>query len=340
MRGDLVVYGVGPHQLADQLPARTGRADAPDSNAVADLGLDFPQAAVHHLDGPALGPGVDLFHHVPVFVEHHEVGTHRTDVDPQIDLHRIALIVDDPGPDLVSQEGHVLQGERLTHLNLVRFTFPVFHQSLDIRGPRGAGSIALGQGRADGRHPRVVLRHDQFVFRHIEHFAQDRDHARVAGHSADEEGRLADLFALHHTALEIARNGFAQPFQYFGRSVPLLLGVNHIGLGEHGAAAGDLGAPLSFRHHPADLLYRELQPQGLLIEEGPGPGGAVPALLVVGDPDLAGLAIPLEGDVLRVLAPDLEHRAHLRVERSHPARDRPELVFVIDAESFAHEFAT
>ena len=84
MRRDLVVDGVGPYQLADELPAGAGGRHAEYLQAFAHLVPDVGKALVHDFDRTAVGLDVDLLDHLAVLVEDHEVGGHRADVHAQV----------------------------------------------------------------------------------------------------------------------------------------------------------------------------------------------------------------------------------------------------------------
>src|SRR5512143_1376713 len=73
VRGDLVVHRVRADQLADQLAPRAGRPDAADPDLAGEIPLDLAQALADRLDGPRLGPEIDLLEDVAVGVEHGEV---------------------------------------------------------------------------------------------------------------------------------------------------------------------------------------------------------------------------------------------------------------------------
>ena len=70
----------------------------------------------------------------------------------------------------------------------------------------------------------------------------------------------------------------------------------------------------------ADLFDRILHPQRLLVEKRPGAGGAFAGTVVIDD------VRAFQPNVLGAFAADLEHRAHLRVERADGARDGLEFV--------------
>ena len=74
-------------------------------------------------------------------------------------------------------------------------------------------------------------------------------------------------------------------------------------------------------HHFAHFFHRILHAQRLLVEKRPG---ARPRIRRSGRNRLMSRRPP--ADVLRALAANLEHRADLRVERAHRARDGLELV--------------
>ena len=107
-------------------------------------------------------------------------------------------------------------------------------------------------------------------------------------------------------ALEVADHRVAQTAQHLGRLVALLLGVDHVALGEDAAAPGDAGRLAGVEHDVADVLDVVVQAARLLVHERPGAGGAVAVGLVVGDADPAQRRVGLQADVLGGLAAHLE----------------------------------
>ena len=83
--------------------------------------------------------------------------------------------------------------------------------------------------------------------------------------------------------LKLRMTASHRPSQHLGRLVALLLGVDHVALGEHAAAAGDAGGLAGGEHDVADVLDVVEQAAGLLVHERAGAGGAVAVGLVVGD---------------------------------------------------------
>ena len=112
----------------------------------------------------------------------------------------------------------------------------------------------------------------------------------VGGHAADEGHRRLDDLALGDGALEVAHHGVAEAAQHLGRLVALLLGVDHVALGEDAAAAGDAGRLAGAEHDVAHVLDVVEQAAGLLVHERAGAGGAVAVGLVVGDAGAADVA--------------------------------------------------
>ena len=152
------------------------------------------------------------------------------------------------------------------------------------------------------------------------------DGALVGGHAADEGDRRLDELALGDRALVVADDGVAEALEHLGRLVALLLRVDHVGLGEHAAAAGDAGGLAGAEHDVADVFDLVEQPAGLLVHERAGAGGAVAVRLIVGDADAARVAIGLEPDELARLAAHLEHGHDVGMKGAETAGDRLELV--------------
>ena len=90
--GDLVGDDVGARELADELAARAGGADAEQVDAVADLVADLGEPGVDDLDGPRVGLDVDLLDHGAGRVDDDEVGGHRADVDAHVGVDPVVAL--------------------------------------------------------------------------------------------------------------------------------------------------------------------------------------------------------------------------------------------------------
>ena len=278
------------------------------SQPAAPQPLDFGQALLHGLDGPAGGAQVDIVDHRAEFVDRHHVGGNRADIEPEIGRDGLAVGRRHVHAHAVAQLHHVLRGERVRVLH--RLFGIVLAQAVDLQDGALARLLGFQNGRADGAAPGVLLGHEQVVLGQREGLAQRAGDAGVLRDRADQRHRRLDRPALHDGALEIARHRVAQAAQNLGRRVALLLRVDHVALGEHRAAAGDARA----RNWPsqttvAHFLHRVLHAQRLLVEERPGAGRAFAGAVVIHD------AAAVQADVLGAFAADFEHRAHLRVER-------------------------
>ncbi len=89
MGRDLVIDGVGPHQLPNQFTSAAGSTDAANIQPLAQLFLDLLQTGADHLDGPPLGTQVNLVQQPAFAVDHHQVGRDRADIDAEIGLDLI-----------------------------------------------------------------------------------------------------------------------------------------------------------------------------------------------------------------------------------------------------------
>ena len=202
----------------------------------------------------------------------------------------------------------------------------VLAQPVDLQDRPLARLFGLQDGGADGAAPGVLGGNDQVAFGQAECLAQRERHAAVLRHRSDERDGRLDRPALHDRTFEIARHGVAQPAQDLGGRVALLLGVDHVALGEHRAAAGDARRATGGGHQAADLFHAILHAQGLLVQKRPGAGGAFAGAVVVQD------AAVFQTYVLRTFAADFENRSHLGIEGADHAGDGLELVLEEEAE--------
>jgi len=183
----------------------------------------------------------------------------------------------------------------------------------------------------------VKLRHEEVALFEVERLSQGLHGAPVGGDPADKRDRRLHDLALGDRALEIAHHGVAEAAQDLGRLVPLLLGVNHVRLGEDAAAAGDACRLAGVEDDVADVLDVVEKAARLLVHEGPRAGGAVAVGLVVHDAGAARLVAGLQTDELGRLAAHLEDRLRLGVQCGDAARDGLELVLEARLERLADE---
>src|SRR5262245_3422381 len=94
-------------------------------------------------------------------------------------------------------------------------------------------------GGADGSAPGVMRRHEEGALLQTKRFAESSRYTGVPCHCADQSHRPDHRPAFDNAALEISRYGIAEAAQDLGRSIAFLLRVDHVALGEYGAASGD-----------------------------------------------------------------------------------------------------
>ncbi len=116
--------------------------------------------------------------------------------------------------------------------------------------------------------------------------------------------------------------------------------MNHVRLGEYGAASGDARGTTGFAGGGSDLFYGVAEAGRLLIDERAGTSGAVATGGVVDDAQVLRVAARFfEVNVLGGFAAHLEHGAHARIEDAHALGDGAEFVLEIDAEDLGDELA-
>ncbi len=183
----------------------------------------------------------------------------------------------------------------------------------------------------------MELRDEEIALVEVERLAQRLHGALVGGHAADEGDRRLDDLALGDRSLEVADDGVTEPAQYLGRLVALLLGVDHVALREHAAAAGDARRLAGIEHNVADVLDVVQQATRLLVHERARAGGAIAIGLVVDDAGAPALINGLETDELRGLAAHLEDRVRIGVQSGDAPGDGLELVLEPGVERLADE---
>ena len=325
-----------PDELADQLAARARGAGAQQVDAVADLVADLGQPRVDDFDGTRVGLRVDLLHHGAGAVDDHEVGAHRADVDAHVRVDPVAVLR--PRVRL----GHVAQQHDALHRKRLGDGEVGSREAAGVEGALGGrpGFVELGldERRADRSHREVGLGHEQVVALELEGLAHRLHGALVGRDAADERDRRLHELALGDRASEVADHGVAQPAQHLGRLIALLLGVDHVALGEHAAASGDAGGLAGAQDDVADILDVVEQAARLLVDEGARARGAVAVRLIVDDTGAAQIA-GLETDELGRLAAHLEHGDRVWMQHRDAARDGLELVLEPGLQSLADEAA-
>jgi len=163
----------------------------------------------------------------------------------------------------------------------------------------------------------------------------------IAGHPALEEDRGREALPLADDAAEVASEGLTEPGEDVGEGNALLLQVDHVGLGEDGAAAGHAGRVAGGEGQTGELpVDADAEALGLLVEERACARGAQRVHGEVAERHLAGGLVPLHREELGVLPADLDDRPRLGVEDAHRPRLGDELVVVNPADEARHRTTT
>ena len=334
MGGDLVGDGVGAHQLPDQLPTRAGGADSADANAVPQGLGDRPQSFPHHLDGAAVGPDIDLVQDVSPRIEHDQVGADRPDVDAKVRLHLRAGRGEARRADSIAQEQHVLQaqgpGRRAVAPVAVRTRRDGVAECegrVDRCSRRGAPAQ---KGGADGPVPGGGVGDEELAFVERVQFAQGLRDAGISREPAHERHGRHDGLAFADAAFEVASYRIAQSAENLGWGGPLLLGMDHVGLGEDRTAAGDAGRRGGRQGDAADVFHAITEPVCLLVHEGAGARRAVAVGFIVQDGRLPGDGIDGETQEAGGFTPHLEDGRDLRMQERYRGCDGLEVVDALD----------
>src|SRR4030067_3180661 len=87
---DLVADDIGPHQLANQIPPRSGRAHAENLEIWRDLLAYFTQSLLDHLDGTPGSHEVAARDDLAIFIYKDDIGRKRSDIYSEIARFYIA----------------------------------------------------------------------------------------------------------------------------------------------------------------------------------------------------------------------------------------------------------
>ncbi len=173
---------------------------------------------------------------------------------------------------------------------------------------RGSSRSVLNgkERRTDGAGGVEVVRHGHLVLLQLQHIAERPAHAEVRRDAAEEQERRGELLPLAYRGLEISRHGIAQTCHDVEIRRRDLLQMDHVALGEDAAPARHARRRFGLEGDVAELLDRQVQPAGLLVQEGPRARGAGRVHGKVLDLDAAGSFIARKGDQLGVLAAHLD----------------------------------
>ncbi len=327
MGGNFILDGVRPDELSDKLPPRARCADAADPDSLPELLPQIAQPLGDHLHRPSLRGNVDLLQEIPVHVEKGKIRAHGPHVDPEENLRP------------------AFEGRRLGHAVPQEYDVPCLE-----RRPGGKRHLALiggvcgGSKRCPlpfqrrvirGKHRRtgrgevsVSPRNHRVVGGETERVSDGSHHSLVGEQPPHERHPGNGILALVDAALEVAGDRLAQSFQDLLGRTPFLLGVDHVGLGEHRAPPRDPGCASRPSDHIPDLLHGQPHPVGLLVDERARPGGTVPVGVIVHDAQRASLAPRFETDDLRVFPSHFEDRPDIVVNRGHSPHQATEIVLV------------
>jgi hypothetical protein len=193
-----------------------------------------------------------------------QVGAHGADVNAEIGVQLLVSRHRDRA-HAVAQQQHPFHGERVTAgEGLLASVLPELVDAFE-------GALAqLGgfeNGRAQRSQPAVILGDEQVRLAELKGFAHGVAHTLVERHAADESDRWDYVPALDDRGLEIARDGVAQPAQDLVGGVALLLGVDHVGLGEDGAAPRNACGATGLAGSGTDFLDSIKKTRSLLVDK-------------------------------------------------------------------------
>ena len=269
--GDLVEIVVGVEGVGDELPARTGGADAVEGERKTLPGGELECSAeepLGRLDRGAFGPGVEAGRRTSLGIEEESLGRPRAHVDAE-GQGRL------PPP----VEGHLrpLEAPRLGDVGLRRRSRRDRPPALG--GCRLRADPVHGPGSRPGETGRPH-RHDELrIGRRGEPLSDDRFHSlsqrRHAGDPADHHEGGGGAAAPEEELLKTAGHTPTEAGGHRSAAVPRLEEVDEVGPGED-RAPGRHARPVARggRRESAERLQGEAEGRRLLLEEEPRPRGA------------------------------------------------------------------
>ncbi len=285
------------------------------------------------LDGAAGGHQVAPRQEVIVFIDDDDVGADGADVHADIGLDRPVR----RSRHGVRDDRIVVPDQRGQRDELVLAPGDIVPQALE--GIRRQRAAAGGQGGPHRPQHGEVLRDDQVGLGELEDLEDGAADAFVGGHPALEGHRPFEVAPADDLALEVAYHGEAEAGDDVVDGGAHLLEVDHVALGEDGAAAGDAGRVLGLQGDVAELLDGDAHARGLLVEEGAGAGGADAVEGEVGHPGRRLGGVLFQDDELGVLAADLEDGADLGMEAGGAGGLGGDLIDEGDAQQRGDELA-
>jgi len=336
MGGDFVVDRVGADENADQLAPRSRGADALDIDAFADVPLDFFQTLADHLDRSRTGSRIDFLQDIAVLVDGNEICADAADIDSEVGGNPVFPLGEFAGFRLLAEECDPVEDQFVGRWKL-RGDFLRLERA--VEGGRRGSITVRPDGCADGGKPVHGVRHDDFAAVEPEYLPHGLEHPRVHGNAADEEDGRDDLPAPRDRTLEVARHCVAQALQHLVRLVTALLGVNHVGFRENGAAACDLGGLGRTADDSPHIGYVVFQAGGLLVHESARSRGAIAVRSVIEDAERFPFLLFPQEDVFRRFPAHFEDGADGRMELVDGFRDGGEFVEDRGAVTAGCEFA-
>jgi len=261
---DLVAHDVGADEIGTQVASAARRAGPEDRQPVADLLPHPPQTLLDGLERLPRGHQVLLGQHVLRLVDHDDVGRDAAHVHPQIAAERSMARHESDGGPLLAVTVAEPQGWQALGLAAARRLLPERPESW-----HGAddSTIQEVERRPEGGDTSEVLRDDQPALRQPHDLPEGPLHSGVRGHTSDQADRRLQGLALGDVRPEVAHHGEAETRDDVTDRGGLLLEVDHVGLREDRAAAGQARGTLAVESGPRELLDAQTQPVGLLVQE-------------------------------------------------------------------------
>ena len=294
----------------------------------ADGLFDFAQATRDYLDWAALGAREDRVNDVTMWINQHELGAHRADVDAQIGIDLHLLAGKRERSLAIAQQRDALHVQRRGGWERKAIALSCPAKLIDAGTQRARLGVRVGgeQRGSNGADGFEAVGHEQVHVAKLEEPAQRADDGAVGGHAAGQCDGGDQWPPLYDGGFEVAHHRVAKTAQNFRRRKALLLGVNHVTLGKNAATPGDLRRAFGLGDDGRDLLDLDLQAPGLLIEKRAGAGGAIAVAAIIDNAERAAGGVGRAADVAAVLAADLEDRACSGVQVADAARGGLKLV--------------
>ena len=208
------------------------------------------------------------------------------------------------------------RGSHIFNLDCLMKSLQSFQQAVQVYGSAALCEQAVQRKRRSIGHDGFrMLRHQNLIFQEVQTLGKHPDQRRIEGHrAAFKQHGTADVQSLCQAADGLLRNGMegGECQVFFGNAL-VQKGLD-VRLGINAAAAGDVIDRFALCRRPVQILHRNAQDGGNLVQKGARTSGAASVHPHVRHLKLAALRVFAEKQNLGVLAAQLNGGVYIFVQ--------------------------